>query len=269
MAWIRAINQLSSQEKQGLYRLLIAPELFGRFKINPLTFRGPEGAKRVRFYCPPYDPIALIEVRQDPSAREPLYSMQISDRPDAKTLEWDFLLVNDPDSPRFDIDVDEQGRDTLFGRANRNLPEERKAMEAGLFPGQVRSGLRLTRSTVGCIEHFAKTLSIQTVFLDALFYHNAIAYERLGFCYFEGFRRMKRIQEAFQEGGALYRRLDGSTPFREPGFQETIRGRSWAIHDGILDGLEDEFLADGWVSPRMYLMTGRHGSECTFPHART
>ena len=268
MAWIRRINQLPSQEKLGLYRMLIAPELFGRFKINPLTFRGPEGVRHVRFYCPPNDPMALIEVRQNPSAREPIYSVQISDSPDVKVLEWDFVLVNDPDSPRFDIDVDQHGRDTLFGRANRNLPEERKAVEAGLCPGQVRSGLRLSRSTVGCIERFAKTLSIQTVFLDALFYHNAIGYERLGFYYFEGFRRMKRIHEAFEEGGELYRRLDASNPFRRPGFQETIRGRSWAIHDGILDGVEDELLADGWISPRMYLMPGRQGSECTFPDGR-
>jgi hypothetical protein len=268
MAWIRRINQLSSQEKQGLYRILIAPELFGRFKINPVTFRGLAGIKSLRFYCPPNDPIALIEVRQAPSASEPIYSIQISDSQDVKALEWDFLLINDPDSPRFDIDVDEHGRDTLFGRASRNLPEERRAMEAGLCPGQVRSGLRLTGSAVRCIEHFAKTLSIQTVFLDALFYHNAIGYERLGFFYFEGFRRMKRIHEAFQEGGELYRRLDAASPFRKPGFHETIRGRSWAIHDGILDGLDDELLADGWISPRMYFMPGRQGSECTFPGGR-
>jgi hypothetical protein len=268
MAWIRRINQLSSQEKQGLYRMLIAPELFGRFKINPVTFRGLTGTKSVRFYCPPNDPIAVIEVRQEPSARDPVFSVQISDSQDAKALEWDFLLITDPDSPRFNIDVDEQGRDTLFGRANRNLPEERRAMEAGLCPGQTRSGLRLTRSTVRCIEQFAKTLSIQTVFLDALFYHNAICYERLGFFYFEGFRRMQRIHEAFQEGGALHRRLDGSSPFRKAEFHETIRGRSWAIHDGILDGLDDELLADGWISPRMYFMPGRPGSECTFPGGR-
>ena len=268
MAWIRRINQLPSPEKLGLYRMLIVPELFRRFKINPLTFRGSEGARHVRFYCPPGDPIAVIEIRQDPSDREPIYSVQISDGQDAKALEWDFVLINDPGSPRFDIDVDEQGRDTLFGRANRNLEEERKALEAGLFPGQVRSGLRLNRSTVDCIERFATVLSVQTVYLDALFYHNAIGYERSGFQYFDGFRRMQRIHEAFQEGGELYRMLDGSTPFRQPGFHETVRGRSWAIHDGILDGSEDELLEDGWTSPRMYLMPGRRGSECTFPGAR-
>ena len=36
----------------------------------------------------------------------------------------------------------------------------------------------------------------------------------------------------------LHRALDGSTAFRRPGFDRTIRGRSWAVHDGILGALD-------------------------------
>jgi len=268
VAWIRRINQLSMVEKQGLYRVLVPPELFGRFKIHPLSLRGPSGSRSVRFYCPASDSVALIELKRDPSDPDPVFSIQISDSTDAQALEWDFLIVNDPASPRFNIDQDAEGRDTLFGRASRNLPEENRALEAGLFPGQIRSGLRITRTVVQCLDLFARTFSVKSISLEALFYHNAIQYERLGFTYFEGFHRMRRIHEAFQPGGVLCRRLDDSTPFRRPGFHETIRGRSWAIHDGILDGVDDEILADGWMSPRMYRMTGRLHSECTFPDAR-
>ena len=45
---------------------------------------------------------------------------------------------------------------------------------------------------------------------------------------------MERIQAGFSEGGDLLPLLDGSTPFRQPGAQDSIRLRSWAIHDGIL-----------------------------------
>ncbi|MEW6441764.1 MAG: hypothetical protein AB1640_12595 [bacterium] len=268
MAWIRKINQLSMSEKQGLYRFLIPPDLFGRFKVHPLSLRGLSGARCVRFYCPASDPVALIELKRDPADPDPVFSIQVSDNTDAHSLEWDFLIVNDPDGPRFRIDVDEQGRDTLFGRAGRNLPEEQKALDAGLFPGQIRPGLRVTRTVVQCLDLFARTFSVKSIFLEALFYHNAIQYERMGFTYFEGYHRMRRIHEAFQPGGVLERRLHGSSPFRQPGFGGTIRGRSWAIHDGILDGVEDEILADGWASPRMYRMTGQLHSECTFPDAR-
>jgi len=268
VAWIRRINQLSMVEKQGLYRFLIPPELFGRFKIHPLSLRGASGSRSARFYCPSSDPVALIELKRDPADPDPAFSIQISDSTDAHALEWDFLIVNDPDSPRFRIDQDAQGRDTMFGRAGRNLAEENRALDAGLFPGQIHSGLRIARTVVQCLDLFARAFSIQSIFLEALFYHNAVQYERLGFTYFEGFHRMKRIHEAFQPGGVLHRRLDHSTPFRRPDFHDKIRGRSWAIHDGILDGVDDEILADGWVSPRMYRMTGQIHSECTFPNAK-
>ena len=248
--------------------MLIPPELYGYFKIHPFTFRGPSGSRCARFYCPTGDPVAAIELTRDPTEPDPVFSMQISDSTDAQSLEWDFLIVNDPDAPRFNTDVDEQGHETLFGRATRNIFEEQRAMEAGLCPGQIRKGLRISRSVTQCLDLFAKTFSITAIFLEALFYHNALQYERLGFTYLAGFHRMRRIHEAFEPGGVLHQRLDGSTPFRKRGFHETIRGRSWAIHDGILHGVEDDILAEGWSSPRMYRMTGEHHSECTFPGAK-
>ena len=68
-------------------------------------------------------------------------------------------------------------------------------MKAGLAPGQVRRGLGLLREVVECIKRFALMVGIKTIALEALYYHNAIAYERYGFSYFEGYKRMKRIDE--------------------------------------------------------------------------
>ena len=70
---------------------------------------------------------------------------------------------------------------------------------------------------------------------------------------------LAEIHRRFQPGGDLRRRMDGSTPFRMPPMADTVRGRSWAIHDGIL--------GRRWVPPPMYKFPGRDFQTCTFPGA--
>ena len=267
MAWISRINRLSDPEKEGLYRNLIPPPVFRICRINPLTFTDAQGSRLVRFFCRYGEDTTLVEVKREPGDRDCVYSMQVSDTTDLTQLNFDFVVVNDPDSERFDTDVDPEGRDTLFGMASRNLREEERALHSGLAPGQVRKGLGLTGDTLNCLEFFCRILDIKSITLEALYYHNAILYEKHGFAYFRGFRQMESIHKAFQEGGELFRKLDGSSPFRKPGFEKSIRLRSWAVHDGILDDLEDEKLGDGWISPRMYQMVGHPSQTCTFPDA--
>jgi hypothetical protein len=264
MSWIYRINNLSETEKEGLYRILIPPPLYRRLKINPLTFRDEEGKKAVRFFCPPGDRTCLTEIKPL-GMEEPIYSLQISDTMDFTQLSWDFVIVNDPSAPRFLTDLDQDGKDTLFGWASRNLREEERAMEAGLSPGQVRRGLKLTSEVLAGMEFFCRILDIKSIRLEALFYHNAIAYERLGFSYFTGYHLMKAIQEQFQPGGKLFERLDHSSPFRRQEFAGRVLGRSWAIHDGILLEVDDERLQEGWASPVMYKMVGRPRGMITFP----
>ena len=264
MSWIRRISCLSVPEKEGLYRILIPPAVFHGFGIDPLRMCNEKGQRLVRFFSPPGDRTCLVEVRL-PDSRLPLYSLQISDTPDFTQLDWDFLIVNDPSSPAFGTNVDCEGRDTLFGWASRNLVEEEKALLAGYFPGQVGGGLRLTGAVIRVLEFFCSLLDIKTIRLEALFYHNAIIYERHGFGYLEGYACMKRIHECFQPGGALFDALDNSTPFRKPEFAHTVRGRSWAIHDGILEEASDDLLSDGWASPVMYRMVERPRAMVTFP----
>ena len=182
-------------------------------------------------------------------------------------MEWDFLVVNDPASPKFNTHVDEEGRDTLFGWASRNISEEVRAVEAGLFPGQIRKGLGVTRDLVFALDFFCRILDVKTIRLEALFYHNAVTYEKHGFSYFCQMPKMKRIHELFQPGEKrLHRKLDGSTPFRKPEFANTVRGRSWAIHDGVLMEIEDGVLDEGWASPVMYRMVENPRSMATFPN---
>ncbi len=54
----------------------------------------------------------------------------------------------------------------------------------------------------------------------------------------------RQIHQGFQPGGDLHRRLDDSSPFRRRGLERTARGRSWAIHDGVLD--------DPWQGVKMF-----------------
>jgi hypothetical protein len=143
-------------------------------------------------------------------------------------------ILNDPASPRFDVDRRPDGSPTRFGTLKRNLEAELAAMQAGLSPGQVRRGLRLARPATAAFEEFIRSLGHEMYFIEPLYYHNAIIFERYGFTYQVGRRRMEAIQAGFQEGGELRQRLDGSTPFRQPEAADSIRLRSWAIHDGIL-----------------------------------
>jgi hypothetical protein len=265
MSWIRRISRLSRAEKEGIYRGLIPPSLYHPFGIDPLSLCNQRGDRVVRFFSPQGDSTCLVEVKLT-GQEEPLYSIQLTDSGDFTQIDWDFLVVNDPDSPRFNTNMDPEGTDTLFGWASRNLPEEERALAAGLFPGQVRKGMGLTREVIGLLEFFCRVFDIKSIRLEALFYHNAITYERHGFSYFSGYAQMKRIHELFQPGGALFRKLDGQSPFRCPDFAETVRGRSWAIHDGILLEIDDDLLDEGWESPMMYRMVGEPRGMITFPN---
>ena len=131
-------------------------------------------------------------------------------------------------------------------------------MEAGLSPGQVRQGLRMARRMLPNFERFIARLGHEMFLMEPLAYHSAILFESMGCAYSQGLRRMERIHQEFQPGGELYNRLDGSTPFRMPGAEKTVRGRSWAIHDGILTELYTDY--------HMYKVVGKHAGACTFPN---
>ncbi len=89
--------------------------------------------------------------------------MQISDTPFMDNLELSFVLINDPREERFNIDYDEEGRDTLFGTASRNISEEIRAMKAGLAPGQIRPGLKLLKEFINILDRFAERIGVSII----------------------------------------------------------------------------------------------------------
>jgi len=111
-------------------------------------------------------------------------------------LELGFVVINDLLAPRYDIDVGPSGEPTLLGTVRRHLPEEVRAMQAGLGPSQVRRGLRCFREFLSNLEGFAKSLGYVAIQLEPLTYHNAVMYEKRGFGYVAGRRRMRAIDAA-------------------------------------------------------------------------
>jgi len=258
---IAKLNRLQKEERDQLYLLLVPESIFEMFRIDRRTLRNPLGERVVTGIFPPDDNFGCIEVKYRPEDKDCIFSCQVSFEIFMQSLHLDFLIINNPFSDRFTVDIDELGRDTLLGTRSRNICEEIKAMEAGLAPAMVRQGLKMMREFADCMERFMAPLGLKTITVGAFFYHNAILWERYGFIYFKGKKMMDQIHQEFQPGGLLYERLDDSTPFRRKGMERTVRGRSWAIYDGIyLDAFDEE-----WESPMMYKTIGKDCKVNTFP----
>jgi len=165
--------------------------------------------------------------------------------------------LNDPHSPRFNGEILPDGSSTRFGTLKRNLEAETAAMQAGLAPGQVRRGLRLLAPAIIAFENFVASLGHEMYFVEPLYYHNAVIFERYGFTYQMGRRLMERIETGFADGSELLHKLDGSTPFRQREAAHSIRLRSWAIHD--------EILGEPFTNVTMYKRIGKSAGITTCP----
>jgi len=139
----------------------------------------------------------------------------------------------------------------------RNIEAEEKAFGAGLAPGQIRRGLRLLGQAIEKFDEFSSALGHDLYFIEPLYYHNAVIFERNGFAYQSGKRLMNSIHAGFQPGGDLHSMLDGTTPFRNLESANSIRKRSWAIHDGVL--------GEPFTNITMYKQVGKHAGLNTAP----
>lgn len=262
MVTIAALNALPAGIRDPLYTRLIPGELLDRFQVDRATLRGPGGQRLVRVTTGEDRSWARVELRRAEADRDPVLLVDVGMSPLAAP-ELALVQINDPDGPRYGIDRDEAGQDTLLGTASRNFAEEARALAAGLAPGQVRRGLRMLGRVLAAMDDFCRMLGRDFYLVEPLFYHSALLYERHGCDYLVGRERMDRIHEGFQPGGLYHRRLDDSTPFRRRGFEATIRGRSWAIHDGVLG----EPFSLGPTAVKMYRVPGRPAGVQTFPGA--
>lgn len=254
---IRGINALAAPTKYAVYRTLIAPWIIEQFSIEPATLT-INGDPAVRIKAPANSRAMEMSIWHNQSAHDPIVYINMADTFNNQLMVL-LVVINDPTSPRYAIDRTADGEATELGTITRNVEAEITAMDAGLAPAQIRAGLRSFRSLVPVFETFVANMGHDIFLIEPLAYHNAITFEHYGFNYQYGRHEMEQINQAFQPGGVLFQKLDNSTPFRAPDAWRTVRGRSWAIHDGIL--------GHPYTGIRMYKRIGINAGINTFPDA--
>lgn len=249
---IGGINKLPEDEKRAIYARYIPKELTEKFNLPPLYDR--KDLLQFRFAAGSSD----VEMRlyHQPGFPDPVLYAHLTDTMNGQ-IHVLLYILNDPAAPRFDVDRMADGSPTRFGTLQRNLEAEKAALDYGLAPGQVRRGLRLLPAATTAFEEFITSLGHDMYFVEPLYYHNAVIFERYGFAYQMGKRRMEAIHAGFQEEGELHRGLDNSNPFRPSRAENSIRLRSWAIHDGIL--------GEPFTDVTMYKRIGKHANINTTP----
>ena len=253
---IMGVNQLPLEEKREVYTRLIPPLLVKRLNINP-NFITDEGIDLFSLKASPDSSNVEMALYHKPGFPDPVLYGHLTDTLIGQIHVLLYTLA-DPDSPRFDVDRLADGRSTVFGTRYRNLKAEEAAMLAGLAPGQIRRGLRMLTEAILGFENFIASLQHDLYFVEPLYYHNAVIFERYGFAYQQGRRMMEDIEIGFNPGGELIARLDGSTPFRNPQAAQSCRLRSWAIHDGIL--------GEPFTNVTMYKRIGLSANIITCPN---
>ena len=228
---IGGINLLPESEKRAIYARYIPTILLEKYNIPPLSSAAGYNLLQFRFATGSTD----VEMRlyHEVNFPDPILYAHLTDTMNGQ-IHTLLYILNDPDSPRFNVDQMPDGSPTQFGTLRRNIPAEEEALSAGLAPGQVRRGLRMLGEAIQSFEKFVSALGHDMYFVEPLYYHNAVIFERYGFNYQMGKRLMNSIHAGFQPGGDLTVQLDDSNPFRQPEAAATIRKRSWSIHDGLL-----------------------------------
>lgn len=253
---LREINNLPDADKFTIYTSLLPDWVYERFGIDPISHT-VDGQSVVDLHAVKGSRSVELSLFHEPKALEPSIYIHIADSMMQQLMVL-LVVMNDPASPRFYVDVMPDGSSTNLGTSQRNLPEELRAMQDGLAPGQVRHGLRGFRRTVPYFEQFVARMGHDLYLIEPLSYHNAIVFERYGFGYTHGKKEMERIHREFMPGGDLYVQMDDSTPFRQSDGWQTVRGRSWAIHDGVL--------GHAFTGFHMFKRVGREANMQTFPN---
>ena len=229
---IGGINKLSAHEKREIYRRIIPSAVLERFKLTPYL-ADIQGHSLMHLKAASGSTSVEMSLYHKHGFRDPIFYGHLTDTMNGQ-LHILLYVLNDPDTPRFDVDIMPNGEATKFGTSQRNLIAERDARDFGLAPGQIRRGLNIFSSATNTFERFVKELGHDMYFVAPLYYHNAIIFERYGFKYQTGKKLMTRIQAEFTRESEISRKLDKESAFRHPDAKKSIRLRSWAIHDGIL-----------------------------------
>lgn len=250
-----SINLLPEEEKRKLYSQVIPTELLEHFNMP-----GRDSARTqalLQLKCAPGSTDVEMKLFHEPHFPDPVLYGHLTDTMNGQ-IHVLLYILNDPESPRFNVDILPDGTSTRFGTQKRNLEAETESLQAGLAPGQVRRGLRMLAKAIESFEQFVIGLGHDMYFVEPLYYHNATIFERYGFAYQMGKRLMDRIHQGFSQGGDLLPGLDGSSAFRQPHAANSIRLRSWAIHDNIL--------GEPFTNVTMYKKIGKLAGVNTTPN---
>jgi hypothetical protein len=251
---IGGINLLPEAQKREIYSRVIPQELLDRFKLPALDTMRAESL--LQFKWAPGSTDVEMSLYHEQRFPDPILYGHLTDTLNGQ-IHVLLYVLNDPDSPRFDVDRMPDGSMTRFGTLKRNLEAEEASLKANLSPGQVRHGLRLLAPAIETFERFIASLGSEIYFVEPLYYHNAIIFERYGFTYQIGRKLMGRIESGFDQGGDLNALLNDSSPFRSAKAAHSIRLRSWAIHDGIL--------GEPFTNVTMYKRVGKSAGITTCP----
>lgn len=254
---IAGINKLPLSQKREIFTRLIPASLLERFNLSPFMV-DTQGRDLLSIRGNPDSQSLELSIYHLHGFVDPILYCHLADTLTGQ-LHVLLYIMNDPASPRFDVDKMPDGTPTKFGTISRDLDAERKAMEAGLYPGQVRRGLNMLAEAVAAFDQFVDSLGHDMYFIEPLYYHNAIIFERYGFKYQSGRRRMQQIHLDFIQDQSLKDKL-GSNPFRHPEAVSSIFYRSWAIHDGIL--------AEPFDNITMYKVLGKKFDVETAPDVK-
>lgn len=249
---IGGINKLPEHEKRTIYSRYIPQELIQRFNLPDLT----ENKELLRFRFAEGSSDVEMMLYHQTDFPDPILYAHLADNLNGQ-IHILLYVLNDPESPRYDIDRMPGGRPTQFGIRSRNIEAEDAALQANLSPGQIRHGLHVFQPAMNVFEDFITGLGHEIYYVEPLYYHTAIIFERHGFCYQMGRRQMERINAGFQPGGEFVPLLDNSNPFRMSNAADSIRLRSWAIHDGIL--------GEPFTNVTMYKQVGKSAEINTTP----
>lgn len=128
---IRGINDLPPADKDPIYQTLIPAWVYSMFGISAdNTIRG---TYVIHKRCPAGSSTVELSVYHAPEATEPVIYLHMGDTLTSRLIVL-LVVINDPKSPRFAVDMDEHGQPNELGTRARNIPEEWRALDAGLAP---------------------------------------------------------------------------------------------------------------------------------------
>jgi hypothetical protein len=251
---IGSINLLPEDEKRKIYSRIIPASLLEYFRMPAADSIRTQALMQFKFAPGTTD--VDLRLFHEPRFPDPILYGHLTDTVNGQ-IHVLLYILNNPDSPRFDVDRMPDGSSTRFGTLKRNLAAEQAALTAGLAPGQVRHGLRMLGNAITAFENFVSSLGHDMYFVEPLYYHNAVLFERAGFAYQQGRKLMEKIEAGFADGELLHD-LNGESPFRQRAAANSIRLRSWAIHDGIL--------GEPFTDVTMYKRLGKPAGISTCPN---